>query len=41
MDLRPYTTEYAGGFVGCTMGVFASSYGKEEKIMLTFHGFRL
>lgn len=31
IDLRPYTTEYAGGFVVCTMGVFASSYGKEEK----------
>lgn len=31
IDLRPYSTEYAGGFVGCTMGMYASSYGMESK----------
>lgn len=31
IDLRPYSTEYAGGFVGCTMGMFASSYGSESQ----------
>ena len=31
IDLRPYSTEYAGGFVGCTMGMYASAYGRENK----------
>ena len=31
IDLRPYSTEYAGGFVGCTMGMYASAYGRETK----------
>ena len=31
IDLRPYSTEYAGGFVGCTMGMYASAYGRESK----------
>lgn len=26
MDVREYTAETAGGFVGCTMGIYASSY---------------
>lgn len=30
VDLLPYTTENAGGFVGCTMGLYASSNGKES-----------
>ena len=25
IDLLPYTTEEAGGFVGCTIGMYASS----------------
>ena len=31
IDLRPYSTEYAGGFVGCTMGMYVSAYGRETK----------
>ena len=27
IDLLPYTTEEAGGFVGCTIGVYTSSNG--------------
>ena len=27
LDLLAYTTEEAGGFVGCTVGVYASSNG--------------
>ena len=27
IDLIPYTTEEAGGFVGCTIGMYASSNG--------------
>jgi alpha-N-arabinofuranosidase len=30
VDLLPYTTERAGGFVGCTMGMYASSNGEES-----------
>lgn len=30
MDLLPYTTEEAGGFVGCTVGVYASANGCES-----------
>ena len=28
ISLLPYTTEEAGGFVGCTLGVYASSNGE-------------
>lgn len=28
IDLSPYTTEESGGFVGCTIGLYASSNGK-------------
>ena len=28
IDLLPYTTEEAGGFVGCTVGMYTSSNGK-------------
>ncbi len=30
IDLLPYTTERAGGFVGCIVGLYASSNGKES-----------
>ena len=31
IPLWHYTTEAAGGFVGCTIGMFASSYGKKSR----------
>lgn len=31
VDLIPYTTEEAGGFVGCTAGMYTSSNGKESQ----------
>ena len=31
VDLLPYTTEEAGGFVGCTVGMYTSSNGEESK----------
>lgn len=31
LDLLAYTTEEAGGFVGCTVGVYASANGTESK----------
>ena len=31
ISLLPYTTEEAGGFVGCTIGMYASSNGMESK----------
>lgn len=30
LDLLPYTTEAAGGFVGCTVGMYASGNGTES-----------
>ena len=30
LDLLAYTTEEAGGFVGCTVGVYASSNGSDS-----------
>ncbi len=30
IDLLPYTTEEAGGFVGCTVGMYTSSNGNES-----------
>ena len=30
VDLIPYTTEEAGGFVGCTVGMYTSSNGEES-----------
>ena len=30
IDLLPYTTEEAGGFVGCTVGMYTSSNGKDS-----------
>lgn len=29
LDLMPYTTEAAGGFVGCTIGMYASGHGTD------------
>lgn len=31
IPLWPYTTEAAGGFVGCTIGMFVSSYGRKSR----------
>ena len=31
IDLLPYTTEEAGGFVGCTIGIYTSSNKKESR----------
>ncbi len=31
IDLLPYTTEEAGGFVGCTVGMYTSSNGKPSQ----------
>ena len=31
IDLLPYTTEEAGGFVGCTVGMYTSSNGNQSK----------
>lgn len=30
ISLLPYTTEEAGGFVGCTVGMYASSNGSNS-----------
>ena len=30
INLLPYTTEEAGGFVGCTAGMYASSNGENS-----------
>ena len=30
ISLLPYTTEEAGGFVGCTIGMYASANGQES-----------
>lgn len=40
LSLLPYTTEEAGGFVGCTVGMYASSNGKESKNHADFAWFR-
>lgn len=31
VSLLAYTTEEAGGFVGCTIGMYASSHGTDSK----------
>lgn len=30
ISLLPYTTEEAGGFVGCTIGMYASANGQDS-----------
>ena len=39
VDLLPYTTEEAGGFVGCTIGMYTSSNGKESENYADFAWF--
>lgn len=39
VSLLPYTTEEAGGFVGCTVGMFASSNGADERNYADFAWF--
>lgn len=39
IDLRPLSTESAGGFVGCTIGMYASSNGQESCGYADFHSF--
>lgn len=39
IDLLPYTTEQAGGFVGCTVGMYASSNGSESENYADFAWF--
>ena len=39
VSLLPYTTEEAGGFVGCTVGMYASSNGKTENNYADFAWF--
>ena len=34
IDLCPYSTEFAGGFVGCVLGIFV--IGDSEKITANF-----
>lgn len=41
VDLLPYTTEEAGGFVGCTVGMYASSNGEESDNYADFGWFEL
>ena len=36
ISLEYYTTEASGGFVGCTVGLYASSYGKESSSWADF-----
>ena len=40
IDLRPLSTERAGGFVGCTVGMFASGSGKDTDEYADFSVFR-
>lgn len=41
VNLLPYTTEEAGGFVGCTVGMYASSNGEESDNYADFGWFEL
>ena len=41
IDLSPYTTEEAGGFVGCTIGLYASSNSKESDNYCDFSYFNV
>ena len=36
VDLIPYTTEEAGGFVGCTVGMYTSSNGADSDNRCSF-----
>ena len=39
IDLLPYTTEEAGGFVGCTIGMYTSSNGADSENYADFAWF--
>lgn len=39
VDMRSLSTEVAGGFTGCTIGMYASSNGKESQTYADFHWF--
>lgn len=39
VSLKYYTTEASGGFVGCTIGPYASAYGKESSSWADFSWF--
>ena len=38
-SLLPYTTEEAGGFVGCTIGMYASANGQDSSNYADFAWF--
>lgn len=45
IDLKPLSTELAGGFVGCTVGMYASGNGRDaggyaDFASFTYHGFQ-
>lgn len=39
LDARWLSTQTAGGFVGCTIGMYASAHGKESSSVAVFHWF--
>ncbi len=39
VDMRPFTLERAGGFAGCTVGMYASSNGRESRNTCEFSWF--
>ena len=39
ISLLPYTTEEAGGFVGCTIGMYASANGQDSSNYADFAWF--
>jgi xylan 1,4-beta-xylosidase len=39
VDARWLSTQTAGGFVGCTIGLYASAHGKESSSVAVFHWF--
>ena len=39
IDLKPLSTEIAGGFVGCTVGMYASGNGKDTGGYADFSAF--
>ncbi len=41
ISLLPYTTEEAGGFVGCTIGMYTSSNGKKSESYCDFAWFNM
>ena len=41
IDLRPYSTESAGGFTGCTVGMYASANGAISDSKASFSWFAM